>query len=178
MNTATKLTTLMIVVWTAACTDSQPSGPTGSELLAPFKSELQQALKAGMSRGPVQAIDACRMQAPGIAAGLSTGGVSLGRTSHKLRNPDNVAPSWAKAILDDYLANPAEREAVTTVVADGRMGHVEPIIVQPLCLVCHGETMPPEVAQAISEMYPDDRATGFAVGDLRGIFWVEYPDRR
>jgi len=178
MNAAQSLAVLIIASSLAACTETPPPGPSGAELLAPFKSELQQALKAGLSEGPVQAIDTCRIQAPRIAASLSTGGVALGRTSHKLRNPENVAPPWAMAILDEYLAIPGTRQAVTRSIGNGRKGRVEPIITQPLCLACHGETISPDVAEAISSIYPDDQATGFAVGDLRGIFWVEYPDRR
>ena len=32
-----------------------------------------------------------------------------------------------------------------------------------------------KVRTAIAERYPDDRATGFDVGDLRGALWVEVP---
>jgi hypothetical protein len=44
-----------------------------------------------------------------------------------------------------------------------------------LCLVCHGETLAPEIAAQIAAQYPEDQATGFADGDLRGVFWVEFP---
>ena len=37
------------------------------------------------------------------------------------------------------------------------------------------EACQPDVASRISELYPEDRATGFEAGDLRGIFWVEFP---
>ena len=56
------------------------------------------------------------------------------------------------------------------------MGYAEPIIVQPMCLACHGESLAPEIAAKISEAYPDDQATGFKVGDFRGVFWVEFPE--
>ena len=46
---------------------------------------------------------------------------------------------------------------------------------QLLCTTCHGESISPGIASAIAERYPDDEATGFAVGDLRGVFWVEFP---
>jgi hypothetical protein len=46
------------------------------------------------------------------------------------------------------------------------------ITTQPLCLTCHGEAISPEVAAKLSELYPDDRATGFREGDLRGAFVV------
>ncbi len=60
-------------------------------------------------------------------------------------------------------------------IGDGRVGYVEPITVQPLCLGCHGSTLAPGIADELNELYPDDRATGFAAGDFRGLFWVEFP---
>ncbi len=174
-NVVTILVTL-VTVCLAACTEAPPAGPSGAELLTPFKSEMQQALKAGMAEGPVKAIDACRLRAPEIAKALSVDGVKMGRTSHKLRNAANDGPDWARAILDEYLASDAEPEPVTRSLGNGRAGHVEPIFVQPLCVVCHGEALAPDLAAAIAEAYPDDEATGFRPGDLRGVFWVEYPE--
>lgn len=58
---------------------------------------------------------------------------------------------------------------------DERIGYVEPITVAPLCTTCHGESISPGISNAIAERYPDDEATGFTVGDLRGVFWVEFP---
>ena len=102
----------------------------------------------------------------------------LGRTSHRLRNPDNTAPAWANQILDTYLDDPSARSPVAVRLPEGRIGHAEPIVVQPLCLVCHGESLAPDLAGEIAAAYPNDRATGFKTGDLRGIFWVEYPERQ
>ncbi len=49
------------------------------------------------------------------------------------------------------------------------------IITQPLCLVCHGETIAPAVREALVEHYPQDQAMGFKAGDLRDAFSVEWP---
>ena len=145
----------------------------GAELLVPFKQELQTALKAGLAEGPVEAISACRIQAPQIAEALSTGGTRLGRTSHQLRNPDNSSPEWVSPVLAAYLENAEDRTARVVALPDGRSGYVEPIVLQPLCVTCHGEALAPEIAARIAELYPADRAVGFNVGDLRGVFWVE-----
>ena len=168
---------LALATIAAACAKSLPDTETGAAILQPFKVELKQALEAGLAEGPAEAIDVCRVRAPRIAASLSTNGVRLGRTSHKLRNPENIAPAWANDILNTYLEDAAARKPVAVRLADGRVGHAEPIIVQSLCLVCHGEAPAPHIAEAIAGAYPEDRATGFRVGDLRGIFWVEYPER-
>lgn len=148
---------------------------TGAALLAPFKQQLGAALRAGMVEGPVEAISACRVRAPEIAATMSVDGVRLGRSSHRLRNPANVAPEWVAPILAEYAAGESDRAPRAVTLSDDRSGYVEPIVVQPLCVTCHGNAIPTDVAARIRELYPDDRAIGFDVDDFRGVFWVEFP---
>lgn len=147
----------------------------GAELLAPFKRDLKQALVAGMQEGPLNAISVCRDQAPAIAASLSTDAIAMGRSSHRLRNPANVAPDWVDPVLQSYLDSSPDRSPKIVALPDDREGYVEPIVLQPLCVACHGRALAPEVTAHINEVYPEDEATGFDVGDLRGVFWVEYP---
>lgn len=125
--------------------------------------------------GPAGAIAVCRDTAPQVAARVGEQhGVALGRTSWKLRNPDNAAPAWAAPLLADH---PAEERVA--VAPDGRLGVLSPIHVAGKCLACHGaaEALAPEVRDALAALYPDDRATGYQDGDLRGWFWVEVPAR-
>jgi hypothetical protein len=171
---------LRIVVFSllmAACTAhaQEVELARGADLLMPFKKDLQQALKSGLAEGPAEAIQVCRVQAPGIAETLSVDGVRMGRSSHKLRNPANVAPEWVSPIMQDFLEKPSMREPRAVALPGNRWGYVEPIMVQPLCLTCHGADLAPDVAGWIAKLYPEDRATGFAEGDLRGVFWVEFP---
>ncbi len=147
----------------------------GAALLAPFKRDLMAALQEGLAQGPIEAIAACRIRAPEIARTLSRNGVHVGRSSHRLRNPDNAAPSWVAPILDDFVAHPENQRPTLSALANGRRGYVEPISMKPLCLTCHGVTLAPDLSARISELYPEDRAIGFEVGDLRGVFWVELP---
>ena len=44
----------------------------------------------------------------------------------------------------------------------------------PVALAARREPPLAELAARIAELYPDDAATGFAAGDFRGVFWVEY----
>jgi len=155
---------------------AQASEPArGAQLLVPFKRDLQQALRQGLEQGAVEAISACQLKAPAIAEAQSQGAVRVGRASHRLRNPANVAPDWVAPILSAYLEDAADRAAQTVALPGGVSGYVEPILAQPLCLTCHGETLAPPVAARILELYPEDRAVGFEAGDLRGVFWIEYP---
>ena len=171
------LAALASAVFLVACTGSEAEpevGQTqqGAVLLAPFKADLKKELVTGMQSGIDDAIAACNTAAPVIAESLSVDGVVMGRSSHKLRNPANVAPDWVASAIDDYLAG--ETQPVSVELENGRHGYVEPIMTQPLCLTCHGQELQPEVAQKLAELYPEDEATGFAAGDFRGVFWVEF----
>ncbi|MBT8107898.1 MAG: DUF3365 domain-containing protein [Gammaproteobacteria bacterium] len=167
----------MLVLATAACTKAPaPVDATarGAKFLAPFKADLKAALLQGMESGPAEAVAVCRDQAPQIAAALSVDGVSMGRSSHRLRNPANAPQDWLAPIVAGFADGTFALAPQVVDIGDGRTGYVEPIVVQPLCLTCHGTDVQPELAARIAELYPDDAATGFAAGDVRGVFWVAY----
>ena len=140
--------------------------------LAPFKQQLFRALTEAMADGPVSAIEVCNTRAPAIADSLASGGLRMGRTSHRLRNPANAPAEWVMPLLERYAADPSLTEGEALRVDARTIGYVEPIRMQPMCLVCHGAEITPEIAQHLDALYPDDRARGFAEGDFRGLFWV------
>ncbi len=165
------------IVILAACSKAEPEvqadpAERGAALLVPFKTKLKYELVTSMQAGVDEAIDACSTAAPGIAASLSVDGVVMGRSSHKLRNPANAAPDWVALWFDSYLAG--QSQPVSVELENGRHGYVEPIVMQPLCLTCHGQDLQPDVAEKLAQLYPEDQATGFAAGDFRGVFWVEF----
>lgn len=167
---------VLLLALAAGAAAGEPSElARGSELLAPFKRDLQEALRRGLAEGPDAAVAACRLRAPEIAKAHSGPDVRIGRTSHRLRNPANVAPPWVGPVLERYLADASDRAPRAVAVEEGRRGYVEPILVQPPCLMCHGTSLAPEVAARIDALYPEDRAVGFEAGELRGVFWVEFP---
>ena len=173
---AAGLALALLACTTGTAQKQRTESARGAELLLPFKQELKQALVAGMQEGPLNAISVCRDQAPAIAESLSIEGVQMGRTSHRLRNPDNSAPAWVDTVLQAYLGEEQGRAPRLITLLNDRLGYVEPIATQPLCLACHGKSLAPDVAAHIAEAYPEDQATGFEAGDLRGVFWVEYPE--
>jgi len=46
-----------------------------------------------------------------------------------------------------------------------------------LCIQCHGtaDQLGAGVAQRLQQRYPDDRATGYAVGQIRGAMTLQQP---
>jgi len=147
----------------------------GAAAVLPLKKNLQQALVTGLEKGPVDAIAACRVEAPRLAEAASKGGIKVGRTSRKLRNPANAPKPWMEPFLQVYETDPERREPGVVLIDDRTAGYVEPIFVQPLCVTCHGAELGPDLRAKIVELYPDDQATGYAAGDFRGIFWAELP---
>ncbi len=137
-------------------------------------SEMMGELMAALdSDDPTAGITVCGANAPAIATHISEDyGVKIGRTSHKLRNPANAPPSWAEQVVaaqvgqPTYLAGP-----------NGELGTLLPIRLKAECQMCHGAPTEiiEEIQNALAEYYPDDQATGFKEGDLRGWFWVEAP---
>lgn len=135
---------------------------------------LMEELKGEIATGgPTGAVGICRDLAPMIADDVAdVYGVAIGRTSHRLRNALNAPPLWAEGFVEEQI-----REGVFLEGPEGELGVMLPITVAPPCLACHGpaETMDEGVLAALAESYPNDRATGFAEGDLRGWFWIEVP---
>jgi hypothetical protein len=167
---------IMAAVAIAACGQSTDVDPArGAALAMPFKMALKRALLEGMEEGPDAGVDYCKIRAPDIAAQLSGEGVKVGRSSHRLRNPDNVAPGWAQPVLDQWSIDASNAAPLAMELPGDRVGYVEPIVVQPLCLNCHGTELSRDVTLRLAALYPDDQATGFNVGDFRGVLWVEYP---
>lgn len=148
------------------------------ELGKALKSELQAAVAEG---GPVAGVNVCADRAQEITASLNQEGVSVGRSSVRLRNPANQGPQWVTTWLGEHGSQPAAEVEAGTWVEDTPEGRVARVI-QPLptgamCVACHGapETIPADIQAILGERYPGDQATGFAPGDLRGVIWAETP---
>lgn len=166
---------LILIVMAGVLESQETASEQGEKLLQPFKQNLQQALQEGLAKGPVDAVTACQLQAPGIASDLSSSGVRLGRTSHRLRNSANIAPEWVAPILDAYASDSSNRRSRSVSLKNNKTGYIEPITIKPLCLTCHGDSIAPEITSKIDELYPEDQAVGYQAGDLRGVFWIEFP---
>lgn len=147
----------------------------GAQAVLPLKRNLKQALVTGLEHGPVSAVSACRVEAPKIAEAQSLGAINVGRASRKLRNPGNAPKPWMQPFLEVYENDPDRREPGVVLIDKNTVGYVEPIFMQPLCVTCHGAELAPDLEAKVRELYPDDQATGYVSGDLRGIFWAELP---
>lgn len=151
------------------------------EAVAQLRSRLQAALQTAMAQGPEHALTVCRDEAPRIAAAIRSetaadgGAIQVGRTSHRLRNPTNAPAPWLASMLPAYEAGTATAPSATVALPDGSLGYVEPIRTGALCVTCHGQQIAEPLQAKLTELYPQDQATGFAEGDFRGLFWAVVP---
>jgi hypothetical protein len=59
---------------------------------------------------------------------------------------------------------------------DGKKNFYAPIFTGGVCLTCHGnpKNMQPELISVIDSLYPVDKAKGYAVDELRGIWSIKF----
>ena len=169
---------LAVAASLAACATSAPVSESdmarAAAALQPLKRGLRTALIGALEEGgPERAIEVCQLRAPEIARLTSTRGAVLGRTSHRVRNPENAPEAWMSVFLEEYLANPDDNEPRAVRLASDEIGYVEPIRMKGICMQCHGDRIKPGVNARLQALYPEDEATGFKKGELRGMFWVK-----
>ncbi|HBJ86814.1 MAG TPA: hypothetical protein DDZ88_23750 [Verrucomicrobiales bacterium] len=179
---------LMPFISLAAFAQTKPDPALeGPKIIAEAFVKLSGALGEAIAKsGPASALSVCSEKAPQIAKEVATAhGVTLRRATHKPRNPKNAADDVEKTALEAFMAALAKKEPPKPQVitsADGSRAFLAPIVLgNPLCLQCHGtpgKDIAPETLAAIEKLYPDDQATGFKLGDLRGLWRVTFPNSK
>ncbi|TYC59041.1 DUF3365 domain-containing protein [Marinobacter sp. BW6] len=148
-------------------------------LVKAYGGSLKQALQAAIKEGGLtNGIGVCKTVAPEIAERNSKGAWTITRTSLKVRNPNNTPTGWQEiqllAMDQQPVRNgdPVEIWQVSEASGQPSFQYLRAIPTQKLCLGCHGKSIAPEVKAKLAELYPEDKATGFSEGDLRGAFVV------
>jgi len=150
---------------------------------------LVTALNEEIARsGPEGAIPVCRDMAPKMAKEIvASTGWQLKRVTLKARNPERATPdAWERKMLEEFDRraaageNPAKLEKGEMVEqADGTRAfrYAKALPTQTLCLNCHGaaDKLTPAVKARLAEHYPQDRATGYSEGQIRGAIVATKP---
>lgn len=109
---------------------------------------------------------------------------AIKRTSYRIRDPRNAPDAAELAVLERIrlalnVGDPPPRvlvQKVTRPDAPAEYRVYRPIAAGPQCILCHGdpESLQPAVRAALERHYPEDKATGYAAFDWRGIIRVSY----
>ncbi len=139
---------------------------------------LQSALKTG---GVSNAIAYCNLKAMPLTDSLSkVHQVQIRRTTLQPRNPQNAPSDVEKVMLRSYSEDNIkgkELKAVVHRIDERTVAFYAPIRINTFCLQCHGNigsTMTEENGQLVRKFYPEDEATGYEAGDLRGIWSISF----
>lgn len=129
--------------------------------------------------GTEGAVDFCNERAIPLTDSMATVlQASIKRVSDKNRNALNKANPQElqymleakKELRENGVIRPISHDKGDKVVA------YYPIITNDMCLQCHGkpqEDIKAAVLEMIQQKYPNDQATGYGAGELRGIWVVE-----
>lgn len=138
-----------------------------------LKPKLQEGIRTG---GFAHAIKVCSIEAPKIAANLSAEtGWHITRVSLKPRNTSTASPdAFERAVLHklDALqaqgASPSQLEY--SALTENKFRYLKAQATEGICLNCHGTSIPSDVEKMLSQLYSDDMATGYSLGQVRGAF--------
>lgn len=151
------------------------------EFMGSLKSIL---VKEMQSNGIIAAVSVCSDTAQILTNNYGVKkGLYIKRVSFKNRNINNTPNSIESEALKmfeelklkgelsestEYFST-LEKDGVTSVV------YLKPIIVQPPCLNCHGtvDQIGADVKIVINKKYPNDKATGYQIDDLRGAVSIQ-----
>ncbi len=152
-------------------------------LMKRLGTQLKSALKAG---GPESALQVCQQVGQPLtdATNQELGGVTVTRTALKVRNPKNEPNESDRKVMEAWLQKNEDGSMLlkSEVVQGPKGGTVvyKPILTQQVCLKCHGDpaTFSPELKASLNQLYPNDQATGFTEGSLRGVFKITFPPNK
>lgn len=188
--------TALVLLWMGpfACEDRLPEvsseeGARVARIAEPAATSLLRTLVEGLT-GAIQeggsgyAIEYCSTEAIPLTrmvqAGLE-GSLDLKRTSFRYRNPDNApdeAEEEALRFFEDAILRDGEAPShFVQRASEVELRYYRPIFVGEVCLRCHGarESLDEDVRSILLERYPEDLATGYHVGDFRGVVRVSVP---
>lgn len=177
---------LALAAFGAAADDAALIAETREAALA-IPPRLLQMVQEEIDKGSYAgAIAACSDKAPKMAAAASQKtGWNIRRVSLKNRNPKAVPDAWERAVLEDFDRRraagekPAEIEKAEIVTEGGQrvLRYMKALPTQAVCLNCHGsaDRLSAEVKARLGAVYPDDKATGYSEGQIRGALTVKRP---
>lgn len=159
----------------------EDSRRTAQEFMQKLGGTLKQQLESG---GPEAAIATCKQVAPTLAAEYSSDGRIVKRVSLKARNQALGTPdAWERQMLESFEHELREGKPISGMErsaliedAGGRwFRYMKAIPTMPMCLQCHGSTerIPDGVKALLAKDYPDDQATGYSAGAVRGAVSIK-----
>ena len=177
--------------WASADEPADPRAKTalaeGRDAAKELSEEIRGLLMRELATGGFEgAVSVCATKAQARTVDYrKASGNDIRRVSLRRRNPANEPDAYERGVLESFDRLPvearpaAEHWAVVTEGGRETLRYLKPLVVGTMCLTCHGPkaAIPPAVQAVLAREYPDDRATGYSAGDVRGAVSVRVPLR-
>lgn len=163
------------------------SAETRKTVLPVIPNVIARMQEAVAKEGVAGAIPVCKDLAPQlIAKKRAETGWDIRRVSLKTRNAERATPdAWEEAQLAEFDRRAAagekpetiERSEIVNVAGQPVLRYMKALPVSELCLSCHGpvEELDADLRHKLAEYYPNDRATGYVKGQIRGALTIRRP---
>ena len=157
-----------------------------TELMDSLINEVQQVLVSNLSRtidekGIEEAALFCSNQAQFLTDSVSKHvGYSIRRLSDKNRNPLNRLSTYEEEVMLAFAKSKESGDLLYSQVDEVKQVYYKPILLgMPICLKCHGNLNERDASAyaVIQSVYPDDYAVDYSLGDLRGMWAVDFSSK-
>ncbi|MEO9894037.1 DUF3365 domain-containing protein [Aurantibacter sp.] len=147
------------------------------------KAELgKNLMKAINKNGTVAAIEFCNTKALKLTDSMSVmKNAIIKRVSDKPRNPQNLANEEELGFINYFKKAVSAGVEIKPIVqpVNGEINFYYPITTNTMCLQCHGtpkEQMKIETLETLRKLYPSDKAIGYNVNEVRGIWVINFDE--
>jgi cytochrome c553 len=153
----------------------------GMNIAMATKKELgKNLMKALNEKGATNAVEFCNLKAIPITSEKEEQfNAKIKRASDRPRNPNNLATTREEIYINTFKEMIAKGESPEPIIEknNGKFDFYYPIVTNSMCLKCHGEvgkTIKSETYKTIKLKYPEDKAIGYDVNQVRGIWHIEF----
>ena len=162
-------------------TDQKDYQQIGMKYAKSTKAELGKNLMGAIQKeGVLHALEFCNVQAMPITDSMAkVHQASIKRVSDKNRNPSNKANATELEHISFFKDAIAQGNEPNPIVEEDEnsIHFYYPIVTNDMCLKCHGkpgQQIEQNTYDKILELYPNDKAIGYDINEVRGIWSIEF----
>lgn len=159
--------------------ETLPYAERGLKYALSTKAVLGKNLMGAIQKnGTLEALSFCNEKAYPLTDSMSVvHNAMIKRVTDKPRNPKNQANAEELAYIETFKQVVAKGEEPSPIVKelDTKVQVFYPITTNTMCLQCHGEpneTIEPATRKKLTLLYPKDKAIGYDVDEVRGIWSI------
>jgi len=158
--------------------DQQRADEVAMLLLKTLKSKLTDEMTKG---GPINALKFCSLEATKLTQDVNSKipkGWTLKRVSDRNRNPSNAPDALDQVALKFFEGSTEKSYSIEETSTDSKFlasRYYKAIRIEATCLQCHGTNLSAGLKSKLEELYPQDKAVGYQIGQLRGVVRVRIP---